>query len=528
MGITRRDFLMRVGQAGGYGAAFTTMQSLGLMPMKAVAAEPIAAAAGTGKGVKIVVCGGGVGGLVTAYEAKKLGYEVTLLEARHRPGGRAWSARNGDVVEFVDGTKQPITWSEGLYQNMGPARLPSVHATMLGYCRELKVPLEVEINTSRSTLMQNDKVNGGKPVCQRKAVNDTRGQVSELLSKAIAGGALDQELTTEDRQRMIEALKVYGPLSKDGRYMGSDRAGITRYPGAGPQTMIVDDHPLSMHELLDANFWSGELYEEAWDWQATMFQPVNGMQQISIAFAKSLGTAVVYDAPVTEITKTAKGVRVGYTKGGATKYIDADYAVCAMPLTIARKIKLDVDAEHKAAIDRAGLSYRASLKVPWESKRFWETDYNIYGGLSFLAQGPSPVWYPSCGLFSDRGIIVSGYMDETQGGFDKLSMEEKFEASRASIEKLHPGHGKDLEKPVFCGWKHIKWNEGSWIGGISQADYDTITTPDGAIFFAGDHTSHVVGWQEGAALSGRRAVQMISDKVKAARLEGRHRDAVSA
>lgn len=528
MGISRRDFLMRVGQAGGYSAAFVTMQSLGLMPMKAETPQPISAAPGTGKGVKIVVCGGGVGGLVTAYEAKKLGYDVTLLEARHRPGGRAWSARGGDVVEFVDGTTQKITWSEGLYQNMGPARLPSVHGTMLGYCRELKVPLEVEINTSRSTLLQNDKVCGGKAIVQRKAINDTRGQVSELLSKAIAGGALDQDLSTEDRQRMIDALRIYGPLDKSGKYKGSDRADIDRYPGAGPQTMIVDEHPLSVHELLDANFWSGELYEEAWDWQATMLQPVNGMQQISNAFAKALGTSVIFSAPVTEIAKTANGVRVSYDKGGVTKTIEADYAVCAMPLTILKKIKADLDPAHRATVDRCGSSYQSSLKIPWESKRFWETDYNIYGGLSFLADGPSPVWYPSAGLFSERGIVVSGYMDEMRSGFDKLTMEQKFEASRASIEKLHPGHGKDLEKPIFCGWKHIKWNEGSWIGGTSQADYDTITQPDGPIYFAGDHTSHIVGWQEGAALSGKRAVQMISDKVKMARLEGKHRDAVSA
>jgi len=525
MGITRRDFLMRVGQAGGYSAAFTTMQSLGLMPMKAIAAEPIAAAPGVGKGVKIVVLGGGVGGLVTAYEAKKLGYDVTLLEARHRPGGRAWSARKGDVVEFVDGTKQSVEWSEGLYQNMGPARLPSVHETMLGYCRELKVPLEVEINTSRSTLLQNDKVNGGKPVQQRKAINDTRGQVSELLSKAIAGGALDQELSVEDRQRMVDVLKIYGPLDKSGKYVGSDRAEIKQYPGAGSQTLVFDDHPLSMHDLLDANFWNAELYEEAWDWQATMFQPVNGMQQISIALAKALGPAVVYSAPVTEIAKTSKGVRVGYGNG---KTIEADYAVCAMPLTILKKIKADLDTAHRGAVDRGGSSYRSSCKVPWESRRFWEMDYNIYGGLSFLAQGPSPIWYPSAGLFSDRGIIVSGYMDEAMGGFDGLTIEQKFEASRASIEKLHPGHGKELEKPIFCGWKHIKWNEGSWIGRMDQADYDAITQPDGPIYFAGDHTSHVVGWQEGAALSGKRAVQMISDKVKAARLEGKHRQTVSA
>ena len=65
MGITRRDFLMRVGQAGGYSAAFATMQSLGLMPMKGALAAPIQAAAGSGKGVKVVVLGAGIGGLVS-------------------------------------------------------------------------------------------------------------------------------------------------------------------------------------------------------------------------------------------------------------------------------------------------------------------------------------------------------------------------------------------------------------------------------------------------------------------------------
>ena len=43
---------------------------------------------------------------------------------------------------------------------------------------------------------------------------------------------------------------------------------------------------------------------------------------------------------------------------------------------------------------------------------------------------------------------------------------------------------------------------------------------DGPIYLAGDTISHIVGWQEGAALSARRAVDMISDKVKAARLAG--------
>src|SRR5579871_6821864 len=161
MGISRRDFLTRVGQAGGYSAAYIAMQSMGLMPMAGAQWKPIEAAPGSGKGVKVVVLGGGPGGLVSAYELRKLGYDVTLLEARSRPGGRNWTGRAGTKVEFVDGTTQTIAWEEGNYQNLGPARLPSIHTTMLGYCRELGVPLEVEINTTRSSILQNDNANGG-------------------------------------------------------------------------------------------------------------------------------------------------------------------------------------------------------------------------------------------------------------------------------------------------------------------------------------------------------------------------------
>lgn len=50
------------------------------------------------------------------------------------------------------------------------------------------------------------------------------------------------------------------------------------------------------------------------------------------------------------------------------------------------------------------------------------------------------------------------------------------------------------------------------------AGYQTLLQPDGAIYFAGDHVSHIVGWQEGAALSGLHAVREISERTKAARL----------
>ena len=546
MSFSRREFITRVGQAGGFSAAFVAMQSLGLLPTRAAVAEPLAVAPSTGKGVKVVILGGGIAGLVAAYEMRDLGYDCTVLEARSRPGGRNWTVRCGDKIVFMDGTTQQCAWNEGHYQNFGPARLPSIHSTILGYCRKLGVELQVEVNTSRSSFLQNDAANGGKPVVQRQVVNDTRGHVSELLAKCMNAGSLDQEISKEDRDRMLAFLRIYGPLDSAGKYVGSDRAGYKVTPGAGDQTGILSE-PIDIHTLLDENFWQGMLFEEQFDMQATMFQPVGGMDRIPYAFAKSLGSIVQYESPVTAIRKTGKGVRVEYAHKGESRSIEADYCICAMPLTILKKTPNDFSEPYKKVIEEC--TYAHAYKVAWESRRFWEQDYNIYGGLEFVNAGCSPVWFPSAGLFSARGVLVSGYSDESFSSFGQLSLPEKFEESRKTIERLHPGHGKELEKPLYVGWAKVSYNEGSWIrsylsseerGAGSRAarsgvplnpghaqtptnvGYETLIAPDGPIYFAGCHVSHIVAWQEGAALSSRRAVQMISDRVKQARLAGEH------
>jgi monoamine oxidase len=553
MGCTRRDFLTRVGQAGGYSAAFLAMQGLGLMEARASAPDPVQAASGSGKGTRVVVLGGGIAGLVSGYELRALGYEVIVLEARQRPGGRNWTVRGGDKVVFLDGTTQSCTWDQGHYQNFGPARLPSIHSTMLRYCRKLGVELQVEVNMSKSAYLQNDEANGGRPVVMRQAVNDTRGHVSELLFKCVQQGALDQDLSKDDRERMLSFLNSYGSLDEAGKYSGSDRAGYAKTAAAGDEAGVLSE-PIDMHTLLDEDFWQGMLFDEQFDMQATMFQPVGGMDRIPYAFAKSLGDIVRYGAPVTEIRKTAKGVKIDYRQHGTAKTIEADYCICAMPLIQLRTTPNDLSEPYKKVIDEC--AYAHAYKIAWESRRFWEQDYNIYGGLEFVNTGCSPIWFPSAGMFSERGVLVSGYTDEVNLPFSKLTLEEKLAESRRSIERLHPGHGKELEKPMYVCWGKIQYNEGSWIqsygpgqrrspgvrltpqtGQVQSAlaartqtnpGYETLIEPDGRIIFAGDHVSHVVAWQEGAALSALRAVQQVADRVKAARLASDTGDAISA
>jgi monoamine oxidase len=516
MGLSRREFFMRVGQAGGYGAAFTMMQSLGLLPV-AASAEPIVQhPEGSGRGTSVVILGGGIAGLVSAYELGKLGYTCTLLEARDRPGGRNWTVRNGTKVDFTDGFTQTCAFGPGLYQNVGPARLPSIHHTMLGYCKELGVPLEVEINASRSAYLQADSLNGGKTVQNRQVEYDTRGHVSELLAKCIQRGGLDQELSHDDKEQMVAFLQQYGDLSPDLFYKGSVRAGYKVAPGAGDAEGVPHD-PLDMRALLSARLWRELMEEDEIDWQATMFQPIGGMDQIPMAFKKKLGGVIRQRAEVVQIRQNATSVKVVYRDLASGKHetVSADYCICALPLTILKTLDNDFSPELKAVI--SGCSYDSGYKIAWESRRFWEQECNIYGGISFLRQPIDTVWYPSASLFSETGIILSGYGIENGSAFGSLpGPEAKLAASRRSVELLHPGRSQELKNPIYVSWGHIPYNLGSWVSGFeprSPVGYEVWTQPQGRVFLAGDHTSHISGWQEGAALSGHRALNMIADRV---------------
>ncbi len=298
MTISRRQFIARMARAGGFGAAFMTMHSLGLLGMvESSASADFPLPASTGRGARVIILGAGIAGLVAAYELRRAGFDCTVLEARERPGGRNWTLRGGSKLVFNDGTAQECSFDEENYFNCGPARLPSIHKTILGYCRELGVALEVEVNTSRSTLLQNDGVFGGKPVRQGQAINDTRGHIAELLAKCVQKGALDQEFTSDDHAVVLDFLKSYGALGKDFRYSGSSRSGDSQLPGAAEQVEIHRD-PLAMADLLKAKFLRPMLFEEMLDMQATMFQPVGGMDRIPYAFAASLGKLVRYKATV--------------------------------------------------------------------------------------------------------------------------------------------------------------------------------------------------------------------------------------
>ncbi len=117
MTITRRQFL---------GRSAIAVAAAGLNQSRLTAAVTNVVLNGPAK--KVLILGAGMAGLVAAYELSKTGHDVTILEARTRPGGRVHTLRE--------------PFSDGLFAEEGAARIPNNHDLTLKYVKEFALPLE--------------------------------------------------------------------------------------------------------------------------------------------------------------------------------------------------------------------------------------------------------------------------------------------------------------------------------------------------------------------------------------------------
>src|ERR1043166_6025824 len=139
---TRRRFLETVGRVGGAAAVYESMVALGIVRVPDAAYAGPQVAEGSGSGQTVVILGAGVAGLTAAYELQKRnsGYNIVILEAQHRAGGRSYTVRYGDKIVERHGKEtweQTCHFDKDQYLNAGPGRLPYHHTVALGYCREL-------------------------------------------------------------------------------------------------------------------------------------------------------------------------------------------------------------------------------------------------------------------------------------------------------------------------------------------------------------------------------------------------------
>jgi monoamine oxidase len=519
-GWSRRDFLLKLGEAAGSGAVYRAMGAMGLLAIPTAWAGAPQLPAESGRGKRIVIIGAGIGGLTAAYELGKAGYECILLEASARVGGRNFTVRRGDRIVETD-SEQVCDFDDEphLYFNAGPARLPYHHKAILHYCREFDVALEPFINDNRGSYFHSSKAFGGKPMRGETIQTDARGHIAELLAKATRQDALSDKLTGDDAEMLRQMLRAWGDLDDQFEYKGSLRGGSIRDEILGPGQAHP---PIDLHELLSSEFWQYQMeFAEGWEQHPTMMQPVGGMDQIVKGFMRAIGEGVIVTgAKVRKIVDGDKNIRVTYEKDGKQHEITADFCVNGAPAYL---VKTWQNNFSKAYRDALSVVYPGKLfKIAFQGKRrFWEEDSQIYGGISWTDQDILQMWYPPHGFHKKKGILLGCYQwsDVKGEAWGKLTPAARLAAAIEQGEKIHPGYGDVVEKGLSIAWAKVPNQMGcapEWKPEDRARHFKTLQAPDRRHYLVGDQMSYVGAWQEGAVRSTLAVVEQIHGRVTSA------------
>ena len=523
--FTRRDLLNMIGTAAGGGAMYQAMTSLGFAAESNFSGPP--QLAGAKKGSSVLILGAGLAGMVAALELRNAGYKVTILEYNQRAGGRCWSIRGGDTFTELGGGVQHCHFAKGEYFNAGPWRIPYHHHAVLHYCRQFGVTLEPFVQVNYNAWVHSSTAYGGKPQRYRHVQADFQGHVAELLGKATRQGSLDSVLTQEDKEKLLEGLRRWGALDAEFRYREgiatSAWRGYEIDPGGGLMPPAKPSRPLELSELLQSRLWRAVAAGQAYEFQSTMFQPVGGMDMIAKAFAKQVGNLIRYQARVTRIEQSERGVTVTFAdegRGGALQQEKADWCLCTIPLSILSQIDVQVGAEMQAAIN--AVPYGSSIKVGLQFKRrFWEEDEHIYGGITYTDLPISRISYPSTRYgASGPAVVLGAYVFDGPNSFEfgAMAPEERVRRAVEYGSQIHPQYAHEFDNGMSVAWYRVPGNHGcygKWTDALRDQHYKALCQVDGRIALAGEHVSHIPAWQEGAILSSLDAIRRLHARATA-------------
>lgn len=521
MPMTKRDLLSMIGTAAGASAMYMAMSSMDQAKASDFKGPP--KLEGDNKGASVLILGAGVAGMTAALELSRAGHKVQVLEYNDRVGGRSWTLQGGDTYTELGGATQTCQFAPGNYINPGPWRIPWHHHGLIHYCHELGVALEPFMQVNYNAYVHNTKAFGGKPQRYRHIQADFYGHVGELLAKSVNAGALAQTVSKEDGEILLEALRSWGALDRNMRYVkgaaSSGRRGYDKESGGGLSAVPEPSDPIDVQTLLRSGLWRSIGGNLQWDHLSTIFQPVGGMGQVAKGFERAVGHMVRKNSKVTAIHQDERGVIVTYkdTKSGAVMKAAADYCLCTIPLPVLAQIEMNVSPELDAAI--RAVPYSTSVKVGLEFKRrFWEQDDQIYGGITYTDLPMSQISYPST-RYGDKGpgVLLGCYV----GGAAGYELTASTPAQR--VEKvlewgsqIHPQYRGEFMNGVSVAWHRVPFTLGcfgSWTEQTRAEHYKNLCKFDGRILLAGEHASYYGGWQEGGITSAIDAITRLHQRV---------------
>ncbi len=439
----------------------------------------------------VTIIGAGMAGLAAAYDLQRAGWQVIVLEARNRVGGRVHTLRS---------------FSSGLVAEAGGEFIDQHHTRMLAFAKEFKLSLgEVgswqgqtdDWGAYEGKAGQSNDVNvwgfdlGNEYEKMWAALAELARQVPDPAHPESALNA--KELDKQSSADWIHAQAAH-PLAR----------------------LAFADHIRSEYSCEPENFSLLDLARNAAMYYSTpgfykpTYRVIGGNDQIPSAIAALLPD-VRLNAEVTSVSNQTNGVCVTYKQGNSFQTLSSSFAILAIPLTTVRLIEFNppLPSAHQRMAHE--ISYGALTKVMIEYReRFWKA--KGWNGRLSTDQHIIQTWDATSHLEGEHGIITAYTGGEPGIKLSALSNEERIKTAVAVIENIFPGSSALIENTATVAWINEPFIGCSYMAlapGQVTAHWQTLFTPTGRLFFAGEHATIYQGFMEGAVESGQRAARNI-------------------
>ncbi len=446
---------------------------------------------------RVVVIGGGFAGLACAHELKTAGYDVTILEARPRVGGRVLSFNAANKNEYIRGRN-----IEGGGELIGSNHPTWVHFKELFNLEFLDVTEDE--GEAKFPMMINGKLLDFE---QTKDLWDLMKEGLNKMNELAANVPEDEPWNAPDAEK-LDKTSVAEFINK------LDLPEFTKKTMLIDQTADNGQAPEKQSLLGELTAIKGGGLEKFWD-QSEVFRCKGGNDQLAQRLAKEIGSEHIELKLPARSVKFKNNMMIVECADGRT--LECDDVVLAIPPSVWSKVEFSPPMT-SALKPQMGLNTKF---LPHVKARFWETaepkrsQYVLSDDLVQMtwdatdAQGAVDE--------SNDGACMTGF----SGGPSAekalaMSKEDRTKALSELYEKFYPGFKDNLVQTRFMDWPNELWTGASYS--FPAPGQVTTVGPllakshmNGRLHLAGEHTCYkFVGYMEGALNSGVRVAKRLA------------------
>lgn len=441
---------------------------------------------------RVVVVGAGLAGLTTALDLHDAAWDVVVLEARDRVGGR------------VHTLYKPF--SSGLHAEAGGESIDDSHHAILAMIKRFGLSTE-----RRAPLKPYDSTvyyQGLREPLAAFLSRDSGATLNDYLRFDDAVSALADGINPDHPERARNAERLDAQSLEDfvrAQKLSPAAEFLVRLANRGEYNAELRDISLLFVAQQEAASSSSLLSLT----ESETMRIAGGNSVLPQAMAKALGSRVRLGSPVVRIEHDRSGVRVRTTRG----FVDAAWVVIAAPLMPMRHVTFApaLPSSVRAVIGGLDLGHAAKVTHEYDAA-FWRAE----GSSGFmLSDLPFHIaWSPTDSRpDTTAGLLTQFITGDAAAMAARLTEQRRRTVFGQQLDEVYPEGVPLAAKNVSTMvWAHERFTGGGYAvyrPGQMAPYWPVLRSGYGRIRFAGEHTESLAGYMESAIRSGHRIAKSL-------------------